>query len=122
MAAHMAQLSHLQALRGRGERAYAERWEGCAGAEQIAALEAELAGEMEEWARVRREVAAAIAAAPKESHRLLLEYRYLCGWELRRTAIRMNYSVDRMWHLHAEALREFRVPDKDQQVTTGEQD
>jgi hypothetical protein len=23
----------------------------------------------------------------------------------------MHYSLDRMWHLHAEALREFPVPE-----------
>lgn len=118
IAAHMAQISHLRAIRARGERVFEAKWQDDRYDGQIAAMESALEAEMKQWAEIRRRVADAIAAVPKENHRLLLEYRYLCGWDLKRTAMKMHYSLDRLWHLHGDALREFVVPEAGQQAMT----
>lgn len=77
--------------------------------ERMRMLESEISGDVERWVEKKRQVAATIAGLEQENYRQLLEYRYLCGWDWRRIADRMHYSVDRIMHLHAEALRQLRV-------------
>lgn len=105
LAAQMACLARLQM---QGERALPA---GDEMIRKIAEVKEKLRAEIEGWIAQRRAAQRAIASMEKESHRMLLEYRYLCGWDWRRVALKMHYSLDRMWHLHAEALREFPVPE-----------
>lgn len=113
--AHTTQLARLRLMQQRGERALGED----AALGQMEALKEEIRRDIERWVRVRREVSEAIDAVPQGNYRVLLEYRYLCGWDLKRVAMKMHYSVDRMWHLHSDALRKFRVPEEGQQAATG---
>lgn len=113
--AHTTQLARLRLMRDREARALGE--DEALG--QVEALKEELRMEIERWVQLRRDVSRAIDAVPQHNYRLLLEYRYLCGWDLKRVARKMHYSVDRMWHLHADAMRKFRVPEQEQQAVTG---
>ena len=79
--------------------------------EQMGALEAELRADVRLWADQKRQIGETIESVDKPVHRQLLEYRYLCGWDWRKIAGRMHYSIDRVWHIHSEALREIRVPE-----------
>ena len=48
-----------------------------------------------------------IDALPNHAHRQLMSYRYLNGWEWKDIARQMNYSVDWVKHVHAQAMREM---------------
>lgn len=71
---------------------------------------ADLAREMERridaLAGTVADIQRTIDALPDARYRELLTYRYLNGWRWERIAGAMLYSVDRVQHLHGEALRE----------------
>lgn len=101
----MIQIGRLKALAGRGARSLPDDERGQQILSTMQSMEQELQGEIEAWRQVKKEVARVIEAAGKDSHRLVLTYRYLNGWEWNHIASRMNYSLDRVWHLHADAIR-----------------
>lgn len=103
--AHVMQLAHLRAMRERWKRGLQGTGGGADAEAQLRQLEDGLYADILRWAKERRAVAALIDAVPQENLRLLLEYRYLCGWDCRRIAAKMNYSLDRIWHLHTDALQ-----------------
>ena len=113
--ARMEQIARLHAMAERGAR-LAERAPENAGGwavplGQMAALEAELQRDVQAWVAVKREIGGVIESVDKPVYRQLLEYRYLCGWDWRKIASKMHYSIDRVWHIHSEALREMKIPE-----------
>ena len=102
----LKQLARLQDMQRRAEAIDAVSPEAL---ERMRMLESEISGDVERWVERKRQVAAVIAGLEQENYRQLLEYRYLCGWDWRRIADRMHYSVDRIMHLHAEALRQLQA-------------
>lgn len=115
--ARMEQIGRLRAMATRGrqlaadihEDAHQRNWNDALA--RISALEAELNADVQAWVALKRQIGGAIEGVEKPSHRQLLEYRYLCGWDWRRIANRMHYSIDRVWHMHAEALRGMKAPE-----------
>lgn len=109
--ARMEQIARIKAMAERGKRLAADSGNWQAALEQMGALEAELQADVRLWADQKRQIGETIESVDKPVHRQLLEYRYLCGWDWRKIAGRMHYSIDRVWHIHSEALREIRVPE-----------
>lgn len=113
--ARMEQITRLHALAERGARLARRSPDGEHGwgesLEQMAALEAELQRDVQAWVGVKREIGGMIERVEKPVYRQLLEYRYLCGWDWRKIAAKMHYSIDRVWHIHSEALRAVKMPE-----------
>lgn len=76
--------------------------------ERMRVLEQEISADVQRWVDQERQARAAIGKLEQENHRLVLEYRYLCGWDWNRIARKMRYSVDWIMHVHANALRELQ--------------
>ena len=108
IARRMEQIGRLKALQARGRRTLPEDEGGREILRRMQALEAELMGDVLALRGVQKDVENVIARLEKENLRQLLAYRYLCGWDWLRIAGQMNYSLDRIRHLHAEALRTLR--------------
>ena len=70
--------------------------------------QAKLGTEIEKLLAVWNEVAAAIAEVTDADERLVLEYRYLAFESWQTIATKMRLSVDRIYFLHREALKNFR--------------
>ena len=113
--ARMEQIARLHTLAERGgqlaEKSANEGGGWAAALGQMTALETELQQDVQAWVDMKREIGGAIAGVEKPVQRQLLEYRYLCGWDWRRIASKMHYSIDRVWHIHSEALREMKIPE-----------
>mgnify|MGYP002508161211 CR=1 FL=1 len=58
------------------------------------------------------EIRAAIDRVPDETHRKILEYRYINGWSLLKISQKMYISYDWLRHLHGVALLEVQTPDE----------
>ena len=77
---------------------------------RMADLAREIERRIDDLARLSWEIGETIDAVPDQRYRDLLTYRYLNGWSWERIAQVMMYSVDRIWHLHREALNAVKVP------------
>jgi len=109
--ARMEQIARLRAMAERGKRLAADSGGWTDALTRIGALEEELQADVRLWTDQKRQIGETIESVGKPVHRQLLEYRYLCGWDWRKIAGRMHYSIDRVWHLHSDALKEIRIPD-----------
>jgi hypothetical protein len=83
----------------------------------------ELSDQLAKCQRIRREVTAAIESLPSEAERTLMKMHYIfleevrsggnvIGYRLQRfesIAYKMDYSIDRIWHLHGEALAHLNL-------------
>ena len=104
----MEQIGRIRALHARGMRTLPGDETGGEILRSLREMEADLLRQVEYWRSVKQEVTDVIESIGKESHRRVLTYRYLCGWDWPRIARRMHYSMDRVWHLHAEAVRALK--------------
>lgn len=77
---------------------------------KVMELEQELDAHIDRLVDLKREIAAAIAAVADGQCRVLLEYRYLCGWEWQRIAEAMHFDRVTVWRLHGRALQKIVVP------------
>ena len=68
-------------------------------------MERELVREIGELTALEARIQAAIAGVPEEPWRRILTDRYVYGWSWRKIARAMNYSEERVYQLHREALR-----------------
>ena len=66
-------------------------------------LAAVLVRTMEAW----NEIAFAIAQIENPTERCLLELRYVCFWQWEEIAKRLNYSLEWVFKLHRQALKNF---------------
>ena len=71
---------------------------------KIADLRAEINGEIERLAALRREIQRVIRAVPDDTLRELLAYRYIEGWTFERIAVEMHYCYMQICRLHGKAL------------------
>lgn len=83
----------------------------------------ELSDQLAKCQRIRREVTAVIESLPSEAERTLMKMHYIfleevrsggnvIGYRLQRfesIAYKMDYSIDRIWHLHGEALAHLNL-------------
>lgn len=83
----------------------------------------ELSKQVEKCQSIRREVVRAIESLPSEAERTLMKMRYIfleeirsgdvvIGYRLQRfesIAYKMDYSIDRSWHMHGEALAHLKL-------------
>lgn len=83
----------------------------------------ELSAQIATCQRVRREVLAAIESLPSEAERTLMKMRYvfldevrsgnnIIGYRVQRfesIAFKMDYTIDRIWHIHGEALAHLQL-------------
>ena len=76
--------------------------------EKLAALEAELARQVEDWAGVQLEVETAIEALPDPMEREVLRYRYLDGLGWNEISRRIGLSKDWLGHCHTRAVRKLK--------------
>ena len=74
---------------------------------KIADLDRELYERIERYAETCREIEREIDRLRDARHRDVLTLRYLNCWKWDRVARATNYSVDTVWRLHREALREM---------------
>lgn len=77
---------------------------------RVLEYEASVKAEIAELCRVKRLIREAIDAVEDARYRELLELRYIVGMRWERIAVEMNYSFDRIKHMHGEALRAVNVP------------
>ena len=83
----------------------------------------ELSTQIATCQRVRRETLAAIESLPSEAERTLMKMRYvfleeirsgsnIIGYRVQRfesIAYKMDYTIDRIWHIHGEALAHLNL-------------
>ena len=93
----MSRLKDVQAASLQDERRMAE--------ELLMDAQSMLLREMMQCEAQRCSIQQAIAGLADVRLRTLLEYKYLCGMHEQRIAWRMCYSVDRIRHLHRDALQ-----------------
>lgn len=74
--------------------------------EQIWKLEKEIS----EFVEVRSQATEVISSMENYNERILIEYRYLCLLSWRQIARIMNFSLDHVFKIHRQALRNFPVP------------
>ena len=77
--------------------------------------EAAVRAEINELCRVKRLIREAIDAVEDARYRELLELRYIVGMRWEKIAVEMNYSYDRVRHMHGRALQAVKVPQIDTQ-------
>ena len=77
--------------------------------------EARLKAEASELIRIKVQIRDAIDAVEDKRYRELLEMRYIMGMRWERIAVEMNYSYERIRHMHGEALQCVKVPKVDTQ-------
>lgn len=71
--------------------------------------------EREIWAtRYRRieafqKVQRSIEEMENEREKLLLTYRYLCGYGWERIAVEMGYGIRKIYYIHGDALKHFEI-------------
>lgn len=68
-----------------------------------------LAEELSRMVDVRNEVAEAIARVKNPDERCLLELRYLCHYSWKQIAKILSFSVDHVFTLHRQALKNLTV-------------
>lgn len=77
--------------------------------EQIVAKEAEINQRIDEMMAVRDEIEDAITKVPDSTYRVLLRYRYICGWTWEKIAVEMDYSYMHICRLHGKALASVKM-------------
>ena len=77
---------------------------------RVLEYEASVKAEIAELCRVKQMIREAIDAVEDARYRELLELRYIVGMRWEQIAVEMNYSFDRIKHMHGEALRAVNVP------------
>ncbi len=68
-------------------------------------MERDLVREIGELTALEERIQTAIAGVPEVPWRRILTDRYVYGWSWRKIARMMNYSEERVYQLHREALR-----------------
>lgn len=71
-----------------------------------------LSDEIERLLAVRAEISTAISKVENDSERLLLEYRYLSFEPWKTVAQKMRLSLESVYRLHRQALKNFEIPAK----------
>lgn len=69
------------------------------------AMRDEIARDIEDMCRVKREINEVIDSVESEKHRTVLEMRYRNGWTVERIAKELHYSYQHVVRLHREALK-----------------
>ena len=82
---------------------------------KVLEYEAAVRAEISELCRVKRLIREAIDAVEDARYRELLELRYIVGMRWEKIAVEMNYSYDRVRHMHGRALQAVKVPQIDTQ-------
>ena len=72
----------------------------------VVELEKEIAGEIDEMRRVRREIVRAIEAVGDTDQRTVLEMRYLTGRRFDAIAREMHYDRTWIWEIHKRGVGE----------------
>ena len=80
--------------------------------EKMARWEEKIVAEIDRLCDLREEIETVIGAVPDPVQRELLERRYIQLQSLERIAVEMNYSYERVRHLHGYALAKVIVPEK----------
>lgn len=80
--------------------------------EKMARCEEKIIAEINKLYDLREEIEAVIGAVSDPVQRELLERRYIQLQSLERIAVEMNYSYERVRHLHGYALAKVIVPEK----------
>lgn len=91
--------------------AWRARYAGTKGVGAMVALEREIDGRINEYIDRVYEIEAAIDAVEDEQYRDVLKYRYLNGWSWQKIAERTHFSQDWLWHMHARALGQVKLPE-----------
>ncbi|MCM1439306.1 MAG: hypothetical protein NC131_08930 [Roseburia sp.] len=81
---------------------------------KIVDLQAEINMDIDALVYLKREIMGVIKAVPNVEYQTLLEKRYLCFINWEQIAIDMNYSMQHIHRMHSAALKEIKVPGKDE--------
>lgn len=71
---------------------------------QAEELEMRLDGNIRELIALKQSILDAIEAVDDTDCRIVLEYRYLCGWSWQRIATAMHYDRTSVWRIHGRAV------------------
>lgn len=74
---------------------------------KIVDLEREIDRRIDEYVDLTREIEGRIRTLEDERYRAILCFRYITAWSWSKIAREMHYSIDWVWELHGQALREF---------------
>lgn len=77
------------------------------GSDKLIDLEIEIRQRVEECIEMREKIITEISALYNPQYVSLLLYRYVEGMRFERIAVEMDYSYERIRHMHGEALQAF---------------
>jgi DNA-directed RNA polymerase specialized sigma subunit len=72
-------------------------------------LESEINADIDSLLTLKQDITAAIKSAASPDHKILLELRYLAFKPWGEIASAMNYSKQRVFQIHSDALKNIRV-------------
>lgn len=76
---------------------------------KIVDMETEINADIDRLIDMKREISDAIKAVKQVRYRILLEKRYLCFKKWENIAVDMNYSIQRVYQMHDEALNAVKI-------------
>lgn len=77
---------------------------------KVLEMEERICQEIARLCEIKRQIGEAIDAVDDGRYRMLLELRYRNYYTFEKIAVEMNYSYDRVKHMHLEALKKVVVP------------
>lgn len=109
------QMQRLMALLTSGVAKYGDAPRGGGGDRaditcKLADLEREISADLDILIATKRAIAVAIDGVEGETHRTVLELRYLYGWPFDKIAGKLSYGRTKIWEIHEEALSRVVVP------------
>lgn len=77
------------------------------GSDKLIDLELEIGQKVAESVQVREQIIGQVQRLENPQYVILLLHRYVDGMRFERIAVEMNYSYERIRHMHGEALQAF---------------
>lgn len=74
----------------------------------VAKIAEDIAEQLNRCIALRQDIEAVIASLDNPTERLLMRKRYIEGKTWERVAVEMNYSIDRIWHIHGDVLKKIK--------------
>ncbi len=80
--------------------------------DKIVDLQAEINRDIDKLVDLKKEMRDVIGAIPDVEQQTILEQRYLCFLKMEQIAVDMGYSIQHLYRLHDEALKNIVIPQR----------
>lgn len=77
---------------------------------KIVDLQHEINDDIDQLVDLKREIMRLVKAMPNTEYQLILEKRYLCFMTWEQIAVDMGYSIQHVYRLHDNALKQVQLP------------